>query len=110
MNYFSFSKRPDAQWLDVGLASSFPDIDLDGDNVAQPRMCNSKVQPGCKVFQVPKEDPTQIKELLVRSDGGETSMVEGSWKDQVLVFQYKGKFHAVDHVSVQRTQYLGVLG
>jgi hypothetical protein len=96
MNWFR-SPSGDA-WFSVGLASSFPDIGLDevdGD-LSQPRPCNSRDKPGCKIFHVPAANSSQRTEVSVTE--GETSSEE-ELKDQVLVFQYRGKFHAVDHVS-----------
>lgn len=76
--------RPDTAWISVGLASSFPNLVDDG-NVSQSRRCGAGYRPGCKVFHHGAEVP------------------EESWngvdlQDQVLVFQYRGKFHAMDHV------------
>ncbi|KAM5374304.1 hypothetical protein ACJZ2D_006477 [Fusarium nematophilum] len=55
-------------------------------------MCNAKSTPGCKAFRIPQEDSSQSTEMPV----GEDALV-GDLKDEVLVYQYKGKFHAVDH-------------
>ncbi|KAJ5460602.1 uncharacterized protein N7458_002154 [Penicillium daleae] len=80
-----FQRRRGDPWHRVGLASAFPDLSLDKD-------C-SKITPSCKAFRIPKADGTSS------SDGPEEADVEvpGDLKDQVLVFQHKGKFHAVDH-------------
>lgn len=97
MNWFQSPSRSGDAWFSVGLASSFPDIGLDevdGD-LSQPRPCNAEDKPGCKVFHVPETNSSQRTEVSVTE--GEIS--DEALKDQVLVFQYRGKFHAVDHVS-----------
>lgn len=72
------------QWQFVGLTSSFPDLS-EGSDLSQARPCNGVYRPGCKVF----------------ADGVEVP--EKSWNgeelgNQVLVFQYRGKFFATEHV------------
>lgn len=37
--------------------------------------------------------------MPIAADALEPSDIGGDLKDQVLVFQYRGKFHAIDHVS-----------
>ncbi|KAL7934697.1 hypothetical protein V8C35DRAFT_301607 [Trichoderma chlorosporum] len=97
MSFFGAASRLGAEWFSVGLASSFPDSGLDNDNLAKHRTCNAEVKPGCKVFQVPREDSSQRAEVVIEEDGElEVSDMKGL-KDQVLVFKYKGKIHAVDH-------------
>jgi hypothetical protein len=94
MNFFNPFSRQGAQWTFVGHSSEFPDVDDDAGNLAKHRLCNAKSIPGCKAFHIPKEDASLSKEVEVGDDAlGQTL------EDQVLVFQYKGKFHAVDHVS-----------
>ncbi|KAK0759464.1 hypothetical protein N5P37_007652 [Trichoderma harzianum] len=97
MSFFDAPSRLGAEWFSVGLASSFPDSGLDDDNLAKYRTCSEEYRPGCKVFQVPREDSSQRAEVLIDQDGDlESSDLKGL-KDQVLVFKYRGKFHAVDH-------------
>ncbi|TFB00613.1 hypothetical protein CCMA1212_007506 [Trichoderma ghanense] len=87
-----------AQWFPVGLASTFPDLGYDEDNLAKYRACGGpELRPGCKVFQVPRDDSSQSAEIDIREDGTLQRSEMKGLKDQVLVFQYKGKFHAVDH-------------
>lgn len=88
-----------AEWFSVGLVSSFPDSGFDDDNLAKYRTCSADLKPGCKVFQVPREDGLQSAEVAIREDGTLQRSDMKGLKDQVLVFRYKGKFHAVDHVS-----------
>ncbi|KAF4980014.1 hypothetical protein FZEAL_3876 [Fusarium zealandicum] len=89
--FWSFSRRG-ASWTFVGLTSSFPDLGTDAGNLAKFRICNTKAMPGCKAFQVSKENGSEPAEAVV----GDEAM-EGELADQVMVFQYKGKFHATDH-------------
>ncbi|KAK1237155.1 hypothetical protein MKX07_006034 [Trichoderma sp. CBMAI-0711] len=87
-----------AQWFPVGLASTFPDLGYDEENLAKYRACGGpELKPGCKVFQVPRDDSLQRAEIEIREDGTLQRLEMRGLKDQVLVFQYKGKFHAVDH-------------
>lgn len=99
MNSFEESSQLGAEWFSVGLASSFPDLGFDDDNLAKYRSCHADSKPGCKVFQVPREDSLQSAEVTIREDGTLQRSDMKGLKDQVLVFRYRGKFHAVDHVS-----------
>ncbi|PWY84745.1 hypothetical protein BO70DRAFT_395425 [Aspergillus heteromorphus CBS 117.55] len=85
MNPFRQRSQGAAAWRRVGRASAFPDL---GDD--QPDLT-----PGCKAFTIPptscpgpQDPPGPVEAALDRP---------GDLKDQVLVFKYKGKFHAVDH-------------
>jgi hypothetical protein len=92
-----FQRSRGDPWQKVALASAFPDLSLDKD-------C-SKVTPSCKAFHIPKADGSS------GADGPEEANLDspGDMKDQVLVFQYRGKFHAVDHVSQTQHELLGQL-
>lgn len=95
---FSRSRAGDA-WFPVGLASSFPDItSADGMRVGDLRVCakTGGSLPGGKVFHVPKDDSSKASEVTV--DEAAAPPETGGLRDQVLVFQYKGKFHAINHV------------
>lgn len=95
-NPFSRSRGGDA-WFRVGLASSFPNITgEDEDNIAHARPCGTDAErtPSCKVLQVPKEDSSRASEVRLSESGAPCE--PGSLRDQVLVFQYKGKFHAIN--------------
>ncbi|KAL5906779.1 hypothetical protein ACKVV1_011182 [Pyricularia oryzae] len=101
--------RPDSGWFFAGLASSFPNIDNSHDGALAekdiPAPCEAAVGsttasiPACKVFRVPlPEGPrgNAEAEVVPLTEAAE----EGAdLRNQVLVFQYRGKFHAVDHVS-----------
>ncbi|KAF4339647.1 rieske domain protein [Fusarium beomiforme] len=99
MNFLNPFSRQGAQWTFVGHTSSFPDVDDDAGNLAKHRLCNAKSIPGCKAFLIPKENVSSAKEVPI----GDESLWE-TLTDQVLVFQYKGKFHAIDH-SCPHNQY-----
>ena len=81
----------------MGRTSEFPDVDDDAGNLAKHRVCNTKSIPGCKAFHIPKEDVSSSKEVEIGDDALGKPLT-----DEVLIFQYKGKFHAVDHVSNQQ--------
>ncbi|EHA46579.1 Rieske domain-containing protein [Pyricularia oryzae 70-15] len=99
--------RPDSGWFFAGLASSFPNIDNSHDGALAekdiPAPCEAAVGsttasiPACKVFRVPlPEGPrgNAEAEVVPLTEAAE----EGAdLRNQVLVFQYRGKFHAVDH-------------
>lgn len=99
MNFLNPFSRQGAQWTFVGRTSEFPDVDDDAGNLAKHRVCNTKSIPGCKAFHIPKEDISSSKEVEIGDDALGKPLT-----DEVLIFQYKGKFHAVDHVS--KYQYL----
>ncbi|KAM7201153.1 hypothetical protein V8F33_003565 [Rhypophila sp. PSN 637] len=117
--YFTAPNMAGDQWFSVGLASSFPDLGQDEEEVgvlSQPRPCgggNGK-RPGCKAFHVPKLDSSKSQEVPIIPSASDdrtteqqtTSDIGGGivneseslpLEEQVLVFQYKRKFHAVDH-------------
>ncbi|KAL4895051.1 hypothetical protein BDV59DRAFT_174357 [Aspergillus ambiguus] len=83
MNPFMRRARGDA-WQCVGLASALPDISPDDDNY--------RIAPRCKAFSIPKTG-AQESQAPVEADID----LPGDLKDQVLVFRYKGKVHAIDH-------------
>ena len=111
---FTFLSRPQnpsnnqTQWFPAGLASSYPDVgnpspnssDSDSPAISDLRPCGgsdgSDSVPGCKVFSVPGGAISSAAEIPL------SDVYEGAdLQDQVLVFRYRGKFHAVDHVSDQ---------
>lgn len=51
--------------------------------------------PGCRIFHVPRDDSAKASEIAIDdwrdADAGDT-------KDQVMVFKYRSKFVAVNHV------------
>lgn len=99
--------RPGGEWFFAGLASSFPNITDSTEKyfkLAWPQPCASRASadsakaPGCKVFH-PKS-PSTVQELDMDAAIGEDAWL---MREQVVVFQYKGTFHAVDHACPHRT-------
>ncbi|TLD18478.1 hypothetical protein PspLS_10199 [Pyricularia sp. CBS 133598] len=99
--------RPESGWFFAGLASSFPNIDNSHDGALAekdiPAPCGAAAgsttasMPACKVFRVPLPSGPRGNaeaEVVPLTEAAE----EGAdLRNQVLVFQYRGKFHAVDH-------------
>ncbi|PKS08063.1 hypothetical protein jhhlp_006675 [Lomentospora prolificans] len=96
INPFRSPSRPEAEWFSVGLASTFPDVGDDGE-LSRFRSCNAGMRPGCKVFYSPKTDNSKREELSIEDDSYLSTDIGRDLKDQVLVFQHRGKFHAIDH-------------
>jgi hypothetical protein len=106
MNFF-FRSRPDVSWISVGRVSSFPNLGEDAGNLIQSRPCHDNLMPGCKIFHVPKEQQSsQSSEIHISPESLESPVTGDELKNQVLVFQYRGKFHAVDHVSCIASEYV----
>ncbi|ODM23802.1 hypothetical protein SI65_01391 [Aspergillus cristatus] len=86
MNFFNFRQpsQPGAAWHSVGLASALPDLSLDNDDC--------QITQACKAFTIPKTAGPQ--DAPVEAD---INLPGEDLKDQVLVFKYKGKVHAIDH-------------
>jgi len=100
-NPFRAPSRSGSEWFSVGPASEFPDLGQDEAVVEDgallhPRPCGDQKKPGCKVFHVPKTDTSKRTEVDVVAEDPEA---ERDMTDQVLVFRYREKFHAIDHVS-----------
>ncbi|KKK22351.1 hypothetical protein P175DRAFT_0510612 [Aspergillus ochraceoroseus IBT 24754] len=82
---FVQSSHAGAGWHLVGRASAFPDVSSGNDDC--------QVTPSCKAFSIPKTNSPGDPKAPVEADLERA----GDLKDQVLVFKYKGKFHAIDH-------------
>lgn len=95
---FTASSRRGNAWFCVGLVSSLPDIfDSGSASLSEHRSCaEQNSTPGCKVFYVPSDDSSQAHQI----EGDSISHPEGGLRDQVLVFRYKGKVHAINNVSL----------
>ncbi|KAI1400364.1 hypothetical protein F4819DRAFT_461760 [Hypoxylon fuscum] len=89
------SRKGDA-WFCVGLVSSFPNIMESGStSLSEHYNCaGQNPAPGCKVFHVPTTDSSQARQIngdsILQPDGGGLS-------DQVVVFKYKDKIHAINN-------------
>ena len=108
---------PGDDWFFAGLASSFPNITDSSEpyfKLVWPQPCKAapaasgsadttatKV-PGCKIFH-PKAVPAGAAATVEQIDT-DAAAGEDAWlmKEQVLVFRYKGRFHAVDHACPHR--------
>ncbi|KAF7917884.1 uncharacterized protein EAE98_009912 [Botrytis deweyae] len=91
-NPFVGTSRSGDAWFLAGPTSSFPNITASGDTVLSDRLpCKGSFAPGCKVFHVPVTNSPQAVEVEL------DDAVAAGLKEQVIVFQYQGKFHAVDH-------------
>jgi hypothetical protein len=106
---FNSSSRQGDAWFFVGNSSSFPNTTESGNVIladeVTPLDCQSDLvtvssRYGCKVFLAPERiNPSSRAEQLSHDpkDQLNATLRKG---DQVLVFQYKDKFHAVDNVRV----------
>jgi len=99
VNPSSPSSRAGDAWFCAGPASSYPNVD-DSTRVAERRLCRAKLMPGCRIFHVPREDSSQAVEVAI-DDWKDPA--HGDAKDQVMVFQYNGKFIAINHVRSSST-------
>jgi hypothetical protein len=95
INALSPPPRGGGAWFNVGTASSYPNVD-DSSRVGERRSCQGTTIPGCRIFHVPRNDSAEANEIAI-DDWKDADA--GDAKDQVMVFQYKGKLLAVDHVS-----------
>ncbi|KFA65137.1 hypothetical protein S40285_06520 [Stachybotrys chlorohalonatus IBT 40285] len=94
---FSFAtSRHQNQWHFVGLASSFPNITTaDSEHLSAQYRCGEGFKPGCKVFSVPEKD-ADGKEGIHEVDLDDTPDA-ALLKEQIMIFKYNGKLHALDH-------------
>ena len=103
---FSRSSRVQNAWFLAGLTSSYPNLD-DEMRVSERRLCGGNFVPGCRVFHVPLDDSSKATEIAI--DDWKDPDLGGNAKDQVMVFQYKGKFVAVNHVGGNNVRLVSVL-
>lgn len=105
--------RSGDDWFFAGLASSFPNITDSSEpyfKLVWPQPCKAASAPtgsadttkvpGCKIFH-PKatESSSPVEQIDTDAAAGEDAWL---MKEQVLVFRYKGRFHAVDHACPHR--------
>lgn len=84
MNSFIGAFQLSKTWYRVGLTSEFPDIAGGDENGRQ-------LTPSCKAFKI----PNKVNQDTVQVD---LSELPKDLKDQVLIFKYQDKIHAIDHV------------
>lgn len=88
-------------WFFAGLTTSFPDIHPSPQTTSSKKTkltdTNSDISqvPPCKVFQIADSASTELTENEAVASIG--------MKKQVLVFQYRGKFHAIDNQCPHRS-------
>jgi hypothetical protein len=95
-NPFSRASRAGDAWFCAGSASLYPNVD-DSTRVGEQRLCRDKYTPGCRIFHVPRNDSSQAVQVAI-DDWKDPEA--GDSKDQVMVFQYNGKFVAINHVCI----------
>jgi nitrite reductase/ring-hydroxylating ferredoxin subunit len=93
VNPFARPSRAGDAWFCAGPASSYPNLD-GSTRVGEQRLCRGQFMPGCRVFRVPRDDSSQAVQVAVDEWKAAQS---GDAKDQVMIFQYAGKFVAVNH-------------
>ncbi|KAF1965713.1 hypothetical protein BU23DRAFT_593555 [Bimuria novae-zelandiae CBS 107.79] len=93
VHVFTQPSRAGNAWFNAGPVSSYPNID-DSTRIGEQRLCQEKYAPGCRIFYVPRADSTKASEIAI-DDWKDADA--GDAKDQVMVFQIKGKFVAVNH-------------
>jgi len=86
--------RSGSAWFFAGLTSSFPDVASQDGKLSEFRSCGEDLTQGCKAFSVSRSDSSHAVEVELQDPASNADL-----KEQVLVFQHRGKFHAVDHVS-----------
>ncbi|KAF1912797.1 hypothetical protein BDU57DRAFT_334630 [Ampelomyces quisqualis] len=90
---FSQSSRARNAWFCAGLASAYPNVH-DSSRVSEQRLCRGKYSPACRIFHVPRDDSAKASQVSI-DDWRDPEA--GDPKDQVMIFQYKGKFFAINH-------------
>lgn len=96
---FTSPSRGSDAWFSVGLDTSFPNINSSDVRLLDRFPCSPSSTarvPGCKVYQVPRDDASKAIEVPVDDVDAE------ALQDQVLVFQWKGRWCAVDNVSEKK--------
>lgn len=101
---FGSQRQPKDPWFLVGRASSFAD-NTASSTLSAPIPCvsSSASSHSCKVFLIPKavasSTPSSSSALEIPLAEAATR-VSGGEQDQILVFQFHGRFHAVDNVRL----------
>lgn len=113
------TSRASEDWFFAGLSSSFPNITDSSEpyfKLVWPQPCRTGAAgapdpthtpkvPACKIFH-PRAATGDSPETSATAEQIDTDAAAGedAWlmKEQVLVFRYKGRFHAVDHACPHR--------
>lgn len=98
-------------WFSVGLASSFPNITESESVILSKELpCDGEaIRRGCRVFATTHAGGETSKAVQISDDPKD--QVDASLRrgEQVLVFQYRGKFHAIDNVHDVSPPRLGLM-
>lgn len=97
-------------WFSVGLASSYPNItEAKAVALAELTPCggDGKSMAGGRVFLSPDVDGGSREATQLSDDPQAHSDASLRKGEQVLVFQYNGKFHAIDNVRSYSQEYIG---
>jgi hypothetical protein len=95
---FEAPSRARDAWHCAGSISSFPNIAESGTTVLSEQLpCHGSQASACKILRIPRNDDLRATQVSVQ-DGD--AVDSDALFDQVLVFRYKYKFYAVDHVSL----------
>jgi hypothetical protein len=89
-------------WFHVGLASSFPNTTTSGTStLSDKQSCNEGNQEnrGCKVFHAPSAGGGSPEAVELSSDPKDQAVASLRMGEQVLVFQYQNRFHAISNVG-----------
>ena len=98
---FENSSQRGDEWFSVGLASSFPNIKgSTGVTLSEQQLCgnDNTLKEGCRVFLAPDLAGDSKEATQMSSNPKDQVNVSLRRGEQVLVFQYQGKFHAIDNV------------
>lgn len=99
--FIASSRRGDT-WFSVGITSSFPNI-TEAVALSEQQQCNDADEVvkriGCKVFHAPDADFK--KAVQISDDPRDQVDISLRRGEQVLVFQFRGKFHAMDNVCTR---------
>lgn len=104
----------DGEWFSVGLASSYPNITASTSRepyfkLAWPQPCpkdpsSEQKTAGCRIFHPKSNTTTAGGAGTAEEIGVDAAPGEDAWhmREQVVVFRYEGRFHAVDHACPHR--------
>jgi hypothetical protein len=103
---FVATSRRGQPWFSAGLASSFPDVTNSGTVILSDQLACDAPNPtkhSCKVFLAPDIQDSKTQAIQLSDDPKDQLDASLRQGDQVLIFQYKGKFHAIDNVRWLRS-------
>jgi len=107
--FIASSRRGGDTWFSVGHIASFPNI-TESVTLSEQQLCGGEdnvKQVGCKVFLAPDADSKEA--IQISDDPKDQVDISLRRGEQVLVFQFKGKIHAMDNVRANFTFVMQVL-